>query len=263
MNNNQISDLGKGERLILWLPLIGGAAFGILPLFPPFFAALFGFSGNDPFIYQLAGAATFGYVIPLWCAISGKVSWKEIKLVIVATLTFNIVSLYACISAIVAGNAQWVVYAILLVSIGIIAITSSLLKKHMSASESVRDVRSGAIIFLKIATFAALVFGVLPLFSKFSAPLFGYLGTDKLLYDQAGAATLGYVVMGILEIRSRNFTEIRLPVLMAGIFNGVSFVVSVYQIIVGNGSLLVYLIAPASLAFTIGLAKIYKKSALA
>ena len=43
---------------------------------------------------------------------------------------------------------------------------------------------------------------------------------DVIVLMLAGAATCGYGVMGLFELRSRNWMETRLPVFMAMVFNG-------------------------------------------
>jgi len=58
-------------------------------------------------------------------------------------------------------------------------------------------------------------------------------------------------VMGIFELRSRNWQEIRCPIIMAAIFNGVSFLASLMSIALGQPLLLPVVVAFASLAVTI------------
>ena len=58
------------------------------------------------------------------------------------------------------------------------------------------------------------IFGLVPLFYPQFNQLFGFKVTDIFLYGQAGAATLGYAVMGIFVLLSRNWQEIRYPVVM-------------------------------------------------
>jgi hypothetical protein len=81
--------------------------------------------------------------------------------------------------------------------------------------------------------------------------LFGFKATNLFLYGQAGASTLGYAVMGIFELRSRNWNELRNPFVMAVIFNGASFLASLFTIALGESLILPLLIAVASLAVTI------------
>lgn len=242
------------ERKLLIIPLAGGLVFGILPLIPPLFASLFGFSGNDGYIYQLAGAATIGYAYPLFIAIKGA-AWDEIRFVIKATFAFNLLSLYACARALLTpGEARPVVYLITVTSIAIVFLTGSLLKKYGIGKVSGKgDIAGWVTIILALATLSAAVFGIFPLFPKAFAAFFGYRGTDAFIFREAGAACFGYAVMGIYELMSKKFSEIRIPLLMGGIFNGVALVVSLLALASGQNTLLVYVVAAATLVFTPGL----------
>ena len=54
------------ERWLVVILIAAAVVFGLLPLLAPVqFATLSGYPGNDPFIYRLAGAATFGYAVGL------------------------------------------------------------------------------------------------------------------------------------------------------------------------------------------------------
>jgi hypothetical protein len=65
-------ELSRGERLLLVVPLLGGLVFGVGPyLAPGTFGPLFGYVGNDHFIYHLAGASTVGYAVALTLASRG------------------------------------------------------------------------------------------------------------------------------------------------------------------------------------------------
>src|SRR5712691_2520356 len=89
------------ERWLIALPLAAGVVFGLFPLLAPEqFASLTGFPGNDPFIYRLAGAATFGYAVGLAFGLR-QGTWAAVKLMVIAVLTFNLASLYACGSEII------------------------------------------------------------------------------------------------------------------------------------------------------------------
>jgi hypothetical protein len=91
-------------------------------------------------------------------------------------------------------------------------------------------------------------FGLLPLLIPvFGATLTGFQGTDVFLIRQAGAASLGYAVMSILGIRSGAWKEIRLPLLMALVFNGFSVV----ALLSGEPALMSAVIGAASLFVTI------------
>src|SRR5262249_1031197 len=106
------SQLTPWQRWALVVPLAGGAGFGLLPLLVPVqIATATGYSGDDPFVGRLAGAATFGYAVALALGIrEGR--WPALRAVVVATLTFNIISLIACAIEIGADRATAVVFLI-------------------------------------------------------------------------------------------------------------------------------------------------------
>nr|HET6901873.1 hypothetical protein [Ktedonobacteraceae bacterium] len=249
------SRLSGLERWLLVVPLAGGLIFGLFPLLAPgAFAAFTAYSGNDPFIDRLAGAATFGYAVALILGIR-QGTWAAVRLVVIAVLTFNLASLYACgfelISPSTAGGARPVVYLILVTSIVIVAITGAMLYRHRADARPARDIASWVGTFIVVATILALIFGLTPLFYPQLTHLFGFKVTDVFLYRQAGASTLGYALMGIFELRSRNWLEIRFPSVMAAVFNGLAFLVSLYTLIVGESLVLPALVGVASLAVTV------------
>jgi hypothetical protein len=242
--------LGRVDRALLLVPIAGGVVFGILPFFAQqAFASVAGYSGADAYIYRLAGAATFGYAVALTVGLRDH-AWPAVRWVVLATLVFNAVSIVACAIEIAAGRAQPVVYLILPTSIAIVLITARLLAAY-GVAQPARDVAGWIVWVIALATVAAALFGILPLFPAFLAATFGYAGTDAFVYRQAGAATLGYAVMGLAELRALRWGELRLPTVMALVFNGLSFVASVIELATRGVTLLDALVAPASLLFTI------------
>jgi hypothetical protein len=245
------------ERWLIALPLAAGVVFGLFPLLAPEqFASLSGAPGNDPFIYRLAGAATFGYAVGLAFGLR-QGTWAAVKLMVIAVLTFNLASLYACGSAIIypttIGGTKPVVYLILVTSVFFVAMTATLLYRHRQDAKLPPNVASWVVILIVIATILAATFGLTPLFYPQAFKLVGYKVTDIFLFGQAGAATFGYAVMGIFELRSRNWQEIRCPFIMAALFNGVSFLTCLLSIASGEPLFLPVLVAIASLAVTISI----------
>ncbi len=242
--------LSRGERALLLVPLAGGVVFGVLPFAAQAaFAAGAGYSGNDPYVYRLAGAATFGYAVALALAIrEGR--WGAARWVVLATLAFNLVSLVACGIEIARGRAQPVVYLILAASIIITAIIARSIATHRVIAAP-RDAASWLAWGTALATVAATVLGLLPLFPASMASAFGYAGTDVFVYRQAGAATLGYAVMGVAELRTLRWSQMRLPTVMAFVFNALSFVASLIELSTRGVTLLDALVAPASLLFSV------------
>ena len=262
--NNSMSEIRAGsrpemrtklsnlERILLLLPIAGGLVFGVFPLlFGGAFGAALGFPGNDAFVYRLAGAATLGYAVALIMGFRSG-DWAPLRLVVLATLAFNLASIYACVVELAAGDTNILVYLILGTSIAISGITLWLLNRHASSGQPTADVSVWYIRFLILGTVLSGVFGLMPLLIPvFGAQLLGFHGTEVFLMRQAGAASLGYAVMGVFGIRSGAWNEIRLPLVMALIFNGFSFVASVVALFSGEPVLITLVIGAASLFVTI------------
>ncbi len=245
--------LSGSERMLLLLPTAGGLVFGVLPLvFGGAFGRALGAPGNDSFIYRLAGAATLGYAIALIMGLR-QGDWLPLRRVVIATLTFNLASIYACAAQMIAGGANLYVYLILGTSLAISVITVWLLNRHGRGGQAPADLSTWFIRFLVLGTVLSGVFGLLPLLIPVTgAKLLGFYGTDVFLIRQAGAASLGYAVIGALGVRSpAGWRELRLPLIMALIFNGFSFIASVIALFSGEPLLITAVIAAASLFVTV------------
>jgi hypothetical protein len=242
--------LRGAERILLLVPLAGGATFGVIAfLAQPAIVATLGYTASDPYVYRLGGAATIGYAVALALAIRDG-SWAAARWVVIATLAFNVVSLGACAIEIVRGRAQPVVYVILAASVVIVVLALALLARHR-APQAPADAARWVVWTTGIGLVAAAVFGVLPLFPEVFASPTGYTGVDVFVWRQAGAATLGYAVMGLGELATRRWSEMRLPAVMGAVFNGLAFVASVIELL-GRGLTVVdVLVAPASLLFCV------------
>lgn len=251
--DDRLERLRGWERVLLVLPLAGGTVFGLAPLLVPGpFAALTGGSGNDPVIYRFAGAATFGYAPALALGIA-QGAWRPVRLPVVAVLVFNLASLYAGALEILGGRAPLVVYLILVTSLALVAIGAGLLYRHRALGPSAPDVAAWLVYFILLLTVVAATAALLALFGPVPfGKLFGYEATDVFVYRQAGAATLGYAVMGIFETRSRAWLDMRLPLVMALVFNGASVLVGVYAIANAEPGWLPLVTTPAALVATLG-----------
>ncbi|HJR82282.1 MAG TPA: hypothetical protein VJ821_19570 [Anaerolineales bacterium] len=252
MGSGEQVKISGTERILLLLPIAGGLVFGLFPLLlGSTFGAALGFPGNDAFIYRLAGAATLGYAVALIMGIR-QGDWTPLRLVVIATLAFNLASIYACLVQLMAGNTHLVIYLILGTSIAISAITASMLNRQAGVARPAADVSVWYTRFLILGTVLSGLFGLMPLLIPvFGANLLGFHGTDVFLIRQAGAASLGYAVMGVYGIRSGAWAELRLPLVMAIIFNGFSFLASVVALFSGEPVLITVVIAAASLFVTI------------
>lgn len=251
-SEDERTKLSALERILLLLPLAGGLAFGLFPLLlGSAFGRVLGAPGNDAFIYRLAGAATLGYAIALVMGLR-QADWAPLRLVVIGTLTFNLASIYACLVEITAGNPNLVTYLIFGTSIAITAITAFVLNRHAGVERPSRDASPWYMRFIVLGTVLSGIFGLMPLFIPvLGAQLLGFHGTDVFLIRQAGAASLGYAVMGIYGLRSGAWTELRLPLVMAIVFNGFSFLASAIALFSGEPVLITVVIGAASLFVTI------------
>jgi hypothetical protein len=184
-----------------------------------------------------------------------------LRLVVLATLAFNLASIYACVVQLAAGDNNILVYLILGTSIAITGITISLLNRHSGGERPAADVTVWYSRFLILGTVLSGVFGLMPLLIPvFGAQLLGFQGTDVFLIRQAGAASLGYAIMGVYGIRLGAWQEFRLPLVMALIFNGFSFVASVIALFSREPVLITVVIGAASLFVTIVGTMAYRRS---
>src|SRR5437867_4009865 len=198
MDQNQGSGLSSLERVLLALPAAGGTVFGLASLLAPAaLASVAGVPGNDHYMYRIAGAATLGYAVALALAI-WQGDWIAARLPVVATLTFNLASIFACLVEIVRGRAVGVVYLILVASILFVAICGWLLYTRREAAGGGQGVATWVVWLTVIDGALAAVFGILLLLRPVGfGHLFSLKATDIFLYRQAGAATLGYAVMSV------------------------------------------------------------------
>jgi hypothetical protein len=254
VSNEERAKLSNFERMLLLLPMAGGLIFGLGPfLIGSAVGAAVGFPGNDAFIYRLAGAAAFGYAVALIIGIR-QGEWAPLRQVVIGTLTFNVASIFACVVQLLAGDTNIFVYLILGASLLFIAITWWLLRRHGQAGiEQAEDTPSlWYVRFVTVGTVLSAAFGLLPLLIPvFGAQLLGFHGTDVFIIRQAGAASLGYAVMGLYGRRTSAWSEVRLGLLMALIFNGFSFIASVIAILSGEPLLISIVIGAASLFVTV------------
>src|SRR5579884_4064151 len=181
--------LSRTERILLLLPLAASAYVGLFQLLlPTLLAKLTNFSGNDLYIYQLSGAATFGYAVAMGLALRQS-NWSAIRLVVLAFFTFGIGSLYACGADIIAGNARWVVYVVLALTVLFVCITGTTLYRHRGVSKEQPDTAPWFAWFLVVATLLAAVFGLFPLLLPTAFhTLFVLKGNDVFIFRHPGVA---------------------------------------------------------------------------
>jgi hypothetical protein len=240
--------------------ILAGFVFGLGPLLgPKQFSDLTGFQGTDTLLIRLAGCATLGYGVGL--LVGFRAPWREIWIAIAGVLVFNIGSLVAGVAAIAQGSPPPIVYLVIVVSIVFVAGAAYLLRNPPLApgeapvGSGTPDIARWLLWLFVIGTAAALVFGLGPLvLGGGFGRLFGYAGNDDWIYRQAGAATLGAGVGGLLALRSRRWPEIRIPAVMALTFNGTSLLAALLEIASGGAQPVAYLIIGTAGLVTVGTA---------
>lgn len=243
--------------LLLLLLITAGAFFGIAPfLLPAQFASLTGFAGLDVFAYRIAGAASMGYAVGL--AVGYRAPWEALRIPIAATAVFNLASIVACLIAILAGGAQWVVFVILPTSILFSAACLYYYRRPPSNRRSLAASADHALApwvvgLFVIGTIAALFFGLVTLVAAGAfGKAVGAPGLDDFVYRQGGAATLGAGIGGALVLVDRRWSSARIPTVMALTFNGLSVIAALLDIAAGTAHPLTFVILAAAGLVTVG-----------
>ena len=235
---------------------MGSLALGLpLFVFPRPFARIAELSGDDTFIYELGGAAMLGYAVALALGIRAGV-WPPMRFVVVATYVFAAIAFLAGFVGFASNQINGLVLVVALWAVVVAWALAQILVAHRGAIAGPRDVATWVVAVLALATLSAAVFGLGPQLPGPFASLMGYRGTDEFIYRLAGAACFGYAAMGIQELRSLHWDDLRLPNVMAIVFNGLAFLASLFEILAGRATLLVYLVALAAGFFTVAIALI-------
>jgi hypothetical protein len=235
---------------------VGAVAIGLpLFIFPRPFARIADLAGDNTFIYELGGAAMIGYAVALALGIRGGL-WSPMRFVVLAIYVFAAIAFLAGFVSFASNHINGLVAAVLIWAVFVAWALAQILVAHRGAVAGPRDVATWVAIVLALATASAAVFGLGPQLPGPFASLMGYKGTDEFVYRLAGAACLGYAVMGIQELRSLHWDDMRLPNVMAFVFNGLAFLASLLEILAGRATLLVYLVALAAGFFTIAITAI-------
>jgi hypothetical protein len=244
---------------VLALPLVGSLALG-LPLYvlPRPFGRFGGLAGDDTFIYELGGAAMIGYAIGLALGVRNGL-WSPIRFIVLGTYVFVAIAFLAGFVAFASDQINGLVVTVSLWAVVVAWALAQILVAHRGAVAGPRDVATWVAVVLALATLSAAVFGLGPQAAPVFASLMGYKGTDEFAYRLAGAACFGYAAMGIQELRSLHWDDMRLPSVMALVFNGLAFLASAFEILAGRTTLLVVLVALAAGFFSVAIAVILRR----
>ena len=232
---------------------MGSLALGLpLYVFPRPFAHFAGLSGDDSFIYELGGAAMIGYGVALALGVRNGL-WSPIRFVVLGTYAFTVLVFLAGFVSFVSNQITGIVVVVSLWAVVVAWAVAQILVAHRGAVAGPRNVATWVAVVLALATLSAAVFGLGPQAAGPFASVMGYRGTDEYVYRLAGAACFGYAVMGIQELRSLHWDDMRLPNVMALVFNGLAFLASAFEILAGRTTLLAILVALAAGSFTVAI----------
>lgn len=236
---------------------MGSLALGLpLYVFPRPLARIADLAGDDTFIYELGGAAILGYAVALAVGIRGGL-WPPMRFVVLATYVFAAIAFLAEFVAFASNQINGLVVVVSLWAVLVAYALAQILIAHRGAVAGPRDVAPWAVVVLALATLSAAVFGLGPQLVAPFASLMGYKGTDEVVFRLTGAACFGYAAMGIQELRSLHWDDMRLPSVMALVFNGLAFLASIFELLAGRGTLLVNLVVLAAGFFTVAIALIF------
>jgi len=232
---------------------VGSLALGLpLYVFPRPFAHFAGLSGDDTFIYELGGAAMIGYGVALALGVRNGL-WSPIRFVVLGTYAFTVLVFLAGFVSFVSNQITGIVVVVSLWAVVVAWAVAQILVAHRGAVAGPRNVATWVAVVLALATLSAAVFGLGPQAAGPFASVMGYRGTDEYVYRLAGAACFGYAVIGIQELRSLHWDDMRLPNVMALVFNGLAFLASAFEILAGRTTLLAILVALAAGSFTVAI----------
>jgi hypothetical protein len=243
-------------RALLFVQLLAAVVFGVIPFaLPGTFASLFGYRGDVPLIFRIAGAATAGYGVTAIVGLVQRSTWGELRIPIVATLGFNLTAVLASILAIAGGDRSILPVIVLLAAAAFSVLSANWLRLDVGAPAADEPAISQPFrIVLALATLSAAVFGLLPLLIPGTfASLFGVAGTDVYIFRVAGAATFGYAAAGVMEFRAVGHRSIRVQNLAAIGFNALGAIASLIAIVGGDGGVLAPVILVAATFFAISL----------
>lgn len=235
------------ERLFLYVVAVPIAIMSLAVLLvPEEFARLIGAVGAEPYIYRLVGAAALGYVAALAWALRGN-RWVRMRLIVAALLGFSVAGVLGALLQLLIGDTKGIVYVILVLGLLVSALTAYVLYQHRAAPRPEATIHNWLVTFFVVATLLALPFALVPLFFPAAfGHAFGFRADDLLLYRLGGAELAGYVVLGILETRSRRLHEIHAAAIMVLFFNAMAVVASLLALITGERSSLAWVVLVVS-----------------
>jgi hypothetical protein len=243
-------------KLTLAAQAAAGLVFGLAPLLlTAAYASAIGFSGDDPLVYRLGGAATFGYFVAPVVALAWRSGWRQIRIAAIATLTFTIGAFGASAWELANGATQPVIPFVVVAGAIFTVIAAWWLRRDEApAADPGRPLTTPARAVVALATLSAGTFGLLPLLvpGPFSS-LFGVVGTDVWVFRLAAAGCLGYATAGIASLLAPGYRLIRIQNVSAIAFNALGAISAWVAVAGGNGGWLAPVVAAAAAFFTVAL----------
>lgn len=243
-------------RGLLVVQVLVAGLFGFFPyLAPDAFAALFGLTPGPVLVYRLAGAASLGYAA---MALAGlfEPSWYTLRISAVASLAFNVAAVVGALLSLLGGEVKPLVIFIAVAASAFALVAAYWVVRDRGAEPATTwPVVGWFRLVLLLATLAAAFFGLAPLLAPGPfATLSGLPGGDPFVYRLAGAATFGYAVSGVLELRRAEVIALRVPVVGALVFNVLGAIAALLALTAGQGGLLAPVVAVAAGLFSLAFA---------
>lgn len=219
-------------------------------------AAAFGLPGSDEFAYRSGGAAFIGYALAFaagWAAPRGAfgILWP-------ATMAAAGATAVAAVAAVAIGGRDLLGPSGLVMGAG--ALVFAAVAAASRESDRILPERTGRrfspwfVAFLGWGVVASALFGLggLILGSTFGS-VAGFPGGDDPIYRLAGAATIGVLVGSVLALRTQDWQQVRLPVVMSFTTNLLTLLGGALYIAGGGVPPVAYLIAGAAIFNVVGL----------
>ncbi len=243
-------------KLTLAAQAAAGLIFGLAPLLATAsYASAIGFSGDDPLVYRLGGAATFGYFMTPVLALAWRAGWRQIRIAAIATLTFTIGAFGASAVELLGGAKQPVIPFVVAAGALFTVVAAWWLRRDEAPDDDAgRPLTTPARAVVGLATLSAGTFGLLPLLvpGAFTS-LFGLVGTDIWVFRLAAAGCLGYATAGIASLLAPGYRRFRLQNMAAITFNALGATSAWIAVAAGNGGWLAPVVAAAASFFTVAL----------
>jgi hypothetical protein len=243
------------ERLSKLILIALAGVFGLfLFVFPDRAAAAFALSGSDEFAYRSGGAAFLGYAVAF--AAGWTASTQMLRILWLATLGAAVATALAALIALATGHSGFALLLVLAGAVIAAAVSgySTFASRPVLPAPTERRFSTWFVAFLAWGIIASALFGIggLVLGSTFGS-LLGFPGGDDPVYRFAGGATIGILVGTILALRTQDWEQLRLPVLVSFVTNVVTLIGGVLYI--GHGAVppVAFLVAGAAIFNIAGL----------